>query len=305
MVNARTGATLATEPSRFRSLSDPESLQQFARNVREGIYITDAAGRILDANPAMVSLMGLRTVRQLRDYSARHLMVDPQRRAVELELLERDGFVREFELELIRPDGSRVTVLDTTYVAEDDATGERFYHGILVDISARKEQEERLRDMCIRDPLTGAYNRRHLHELEEKFREDRVRAWGCVYIDIDHFKEVNDRYGHDAGDLLLRRMAAFLTRKVRSEECVIRLGGDEFLVVLGGATAEHTAQVARRLQEEATSSAPVAFSLGWASRQGGERFGETVTRADQQLLRVRVESRGSNNQRRVASGRAS
>lgn len=302
MIKARVGAALADAPSRFRSLSDPESLQQLVRNVREGVYITDAAGRILDANPAMVALMGFRTVRQLRDHSARNLIVDPQRRAAELELLERDGFVREFEQELIRRDGTRVTVLDTTYVVDDAATGERFYHGIVVDISARKEQENQLRDMCIRDPLTGAYNRRQLQELEQKFREERVRSWGCIYIDIDHFKEVNDRYGHDAGDLLLRRMASFLTRKVRSEECVIRLGGDEFLVVLAGASAEHTAQVARRLQEEGTGSAPVAFSLGWASRQGGERFPATVTRADQQLLRVRVESRGPHNQRRVAAG---
>lgn len=284
--------------ARYRSLSDPESLQEFARNLREGIYISDSAGRLLDANPAMVRLMGMNSLDELREYSARTLIVDPARRAQELAIVERDGFAREFELELLRPDGTRVTVLDTTYVVEDPHTGERFYHGILVDISSRKQLEEQLREMCVRDPLTGAYNRRYLQDLARQMVERGEQHWGCVYIDIDHFKEVNDRYGHDVGDDTLMRMARFLMRQVRAEEAVVRLGGDEFLVVLCGATAEHTESVARRLQLEAFRSAPVPFSLGWAAREGEETLEQTVNRADRHLLGARVARRESTQHRR-------
>src|SRR5690606_19846746 len=159
------GASSSAAASRFRSLSDPESLRELAWNLREGIYISDESGQVLDANPAMLKLMGVETLEELQEYSAHKPIVDPARRAEELDLLQRDGFVREFELELLRADGQRLTVMDTMYVVVDPETGERFHHGVLVDISSRKELEEQLRELCVRDPLTGAYNRRYLDDM--------------------------------------------------------------------------------------------------------------------------------------------
>src|SRR5690606_16372629 len=100
-------------------------------------------------------------------------------------------------------DGQRLTIMDTMYVVVDPGTGERFHHGVLVDISSRKELEEQLRELCVRDPLTGAYNRRYLNDMIRRFEERGERSWGCVFIDIDHFKDVNDQYGHMVGDDLL------------------------------------------------------------------------------------------------------
>jgi len=80
-------------------------------------------------------------------------------------------------------------------------------------------------------------------------------------------------------------------REVRSDEPVIRLGGDEFLIVLSGENASRTATVAGRLQQAAARSAPVAFSLGWAMREGQDTFEQTIERADHGLINVRVLSR--------------
>jgi diguanylate cyclase (GGDEF)-like protein/PAS domain S-box-containing protein len=257
------------------------------RNPREGIYITNDRGEILDANPAFLEMLGVTTLDELTSFGLSDMVVDPARRMQELELLDRDGAVREFELQILRPDGAIRTVLDTTYTCRDPGTGEVFYHGILVDISARKEQEDVLREQSVRDPLTGCYNRRYLSDIDRRL-DGPESTWSCIFIDIDHFKQYNDTHGHQMGDHTLIRMSRFLMRQVRAEEAVVRIGGDEFLIVLEGATDSHAEMVARRLQLAALRTAPVPFSLGWASRRPGESFQQTMHRADQNLLAVRV-----------------
>jgi diguanylate cyclase (GGDEF)-like protein len=112
-----------------------------------------------------------------------------------------------------------------------------------------------------------------------------------VFIDVDKFKLYNDRYGHHAGDAVLTQMARFLRGQLRGEEAVVRVGGDEFVLVLVGADERRTQAVARSLAVSARRTAPVAFSLGWAVREGGERLERTMQRADQQLLQVRGATR--------------
>jgi diguanylate cyclase (GGDEF)-like protein/PAS domain S-box-containing protein len=274
-----------------RTLADPETLRLLIRSIGEGIYITDSEGRFLDANAAFLEIFGVPTLEELQRYEVPQLLADPSRRQQELTILATEGSVREFELEIVRPDGLRRTVLDTTYQVRDADTGEMVYHGILIDITRRKELEDRLREQLLRDVLTGCYNRRFLFDLEEQFREAGEDRWGCIFIDIDHFKLYNDRHGHASGDQVLQRMARFLMREVRSDEPVIRLGGDEFLIILAGDNSDRTATVAERLRQAAERSAPVAFSLGWAKREGNETFEQTIERADQILINVRVLSR--------------
>lgn len=287
-----------TASTPLRSLADPETLRELARNLREGLYVADGEGRFLDANPAFLAMLGMSSVDELATYTADQLVVDGSRRREEMALLERDGSVREFELELRRPDGQLCTALDTIYLRRDPATGEVFYHGIIVDVTKRVELERQLRELSMRDPLTGCYNRRYLVELERRLAEKEESKWGCIFIDVDYFKQYNDRYGHQMGDDVLVKMSRFLIRQVRAEEAVVRLGGDEFLVVLAGADPARTESVARRLQLGALRTAPAAFSLGWASRLPGETFEKTVNRADQELLAVRVVERSPEMDRR-------
>jgi diguanylate cyclase (GGDEF)-like protein/PAS domain S-box-containing protein len=274
-----------------RTLDDPETLRLLIRRIGEGIYITDNEGRFLDANPAFLDIFGVASLAELQAYTVPQLLADPAQRKAELVILEADGSVREFELEIVRPDGQRRTVLDTTYQVRDPDSGEVHYHGVLIDITRRKELEEALREQLTRDALTGCYNRRFLFDLESDLRIGGEDRWGCIFIDIDHFKVYNDRHGHASGDHVLQRMARFLMREVRSDEPVIRLGGDEFLIVLTGENSSRTSLVAERLRQAAARSAPVAFSLGWAKREGNESFEETIARADHVLINVRVLTR--------------
>jgi diguanylate cyclase (GGDEF)-like protein/PAS domain S-box-containing protein len=290
---------MGSSGSRFRSLSDPESLREFARNLREGIYITTRDGRILDANPAFIEMFGLSTLAEMQAFNARDLLADPERRAEQMSTLEKDGSVREFELMLRRPDGETRTVLDTCYLTRDPETNEAFIHGILIDITARKALEARLLEMSTHDALTGALNRRFLLDVEQAFAERPMDRWGCVFVDIDHFKSYNDEFGHQAGDEALVRLARFLMRHVRVEESVIRVGGDEFVVLIKDADATEMETVVGRLREHALEGAPVPFSIGWAAREPGESLPKLLDRADRGLMAVRVIKRQWDPRRRL------
>jgi diguanylate cyclase (GGDEF)-like protein/PAS domain S-box-containing protein len=282
-----------------RSLSDPETLANFTQNLQEGIYITTETGEILDANPAFLEIFGMSSMEELREHSVNDF-VDEDIRKREMALLESQGSLRSRELEIRRLDGGIRTVLDSWYGVKDTETGETLFHGILVDITGRKGLETKLREQNVRDPLTGCYNRRQLDELCDRKRSTD-EMWGCLYVDIDHFKQYNDTYGHAAGDTVLLKMSRFLMRYVRAEEPVIRMGGDEFLIVLSDVTLESTERVARRLEAVGHDTAPASFTLGWAARGEGERFEDTVNRADQSLIEVRVEKRPGKYTRRTPS----
>jgi diguanylate cyclase (GGDEF)-like protein/PAS domain S-box-containing protein len=289
---------LTVTQARFRSLSDPDSLREFASKLREGIYIFARSGRILDANPAFLEMLGVSSLAELGTHAS-DVLVDPERRAEELRLLDRDGSVREFEITLTRPDGAQRTVLDTCYLIRDPASGEEFIHGIVIDITARKHLEAQLRELSTHDPLTGALNRRYLMDIEERFDRDPALRCGCVFVDIDHFKMYNDVHGHHEGDEVLRRLVRFLMRYTRSEEAVIRLGGDEFVVILHNADVAETKLVADRLRTEALEYAPVPFSLGWSAREPGESVQRMLDRADRSMMAVRVTKRQTDPRQRL------
>jgi diguanylate cyclase (GGDEF)-like protein/PAS domain S-box-containing protein len=292
----------ARRPSRLRSLEDLDSLRTLVRNLKEGIYITNSHGEILDASPAFLDMMGVPTLEELRTYNVRDFLMDPDIRASELELLASEGSVREFELRVRRSDGQVRTVLDTAYTARDPETGEVLYHGILVDITLRKLLEAQLVEQSIRDPLTGCFNRRYLPEFESRARHSR-HSWGCIILDIDHFKRYNDEHGHQAGDQVLVKISRFLMRQTRAEEGVVRMGGDEFLVLLALSDAKHVESAAARLKAAAAQEGLAAFSLGWAVRESGERLEKTIGRADARLLGTRSHRREVSDDRHRRPGK--
>jgi diguanylate cyclase (GGDEF)-like protein/PAS domain S-box-containing protein len=130
------------------------------------------------------------------------------------------------------------------------------YLAVKEDITERKLAEEKilrlqeeLREQAIRDPLTGLYNRRYLNEFmeHELARAARERYSVCfVMIDIDHFKRINDTFGHDAGDSVLRRLATQLLSQARIVDIICRYGGEEFLAILPNVTADIAFQITQR-----------------------------------------------------------
>jgi diguanylate cyclase (GGDEF)-like protein/PAS domain S-box-containing protein len=117
------------------------------------------------------------------------------------------------------------------------------------DITPLKNAQAELQEQAIRDPLTGLYNRRYLYQrLEQEFARARRESQpiSFVMVDIDHFKNVNDTFGHNAGDIVLQKLATQLLSRTRIGDIVCRYGGEEFLVVLPNITAEKAYEIAER-----------------------------------------------------------
>lgn len=163
---------------------------------------------------------------------------------------------------------------------------------------------ETLRQQSVRDPLTGLFNRRHMEESLDREIHRALRSesrLGLVVIDIDFFKRFNDEHGHDAGDRVLKAVAEFLERSVRQEDIVCRFGGEEFVLVLPGASQLVTSAKSEELREGVQSvtvetnggvlpgitiSAGVAM-LGGDISTRDELFGA----ADQALYRAKAAGR--------------
>ena len=167
------------------------------------------------------------------------------------------------EGELVRADGTRYW--GSTMIAplrlqdvqlDEDDPHERAYCLIIRDITDRREASENHRRASACDHLTGIANRRTFFEsaaLEIERMKRIPRPLTLILFDADYFKKINDRYGHPAGDAVLRQLAATLTATFRQIDVVARVGGEEFAILLPSTDLEGAQAVAERLREEVES----------------------------------------------------
>ena len=173
--------------------------------------------------------------------------------------------------------------------------------------SALTGAELKHRDNAVLDTLTGLLNRQALSARLGELEQQAALTGGTVcaiVADLDHFKEVNDGYGHERGDVVLRTCAYEMRKALRSFELIYRLGGEEFVVLLPGLDVTQGIEVAERLREAIAQSRPggveLTMSLGVAAAEGGA-VDETLLRAaDESLYRAKREGRN----RVAASGDA-
>lgn len=161
-----------------------------------------------------------------------------------------------------------------------------FVLGHAQDVTALRLQEQRLRELSLKDPLTQCHNRRYLHRLDDM----TAGTWACLVFDLDDFKRINDAQGHRRGDAILVEFATFLRTPLAAGETVVRLGGDEFLVVLTAPAADRLAWLEQWYMDNAGRS-PTAFSLGAAVSRPGETVADTIHAADSQLYQARARVR--------------
>jgi diguanylate cyclase (GGDEF)-like protein len=169
---------------------------------------------------------------------------------------------------------------------------------------ANMKLREALRSQSIRDSLTGWFNRRYMEETLEReiLRASRSRRpLSIIMLDVDHFKEFNDSFGHEAGDMVLQKLCQTLKSHVRNEDVACRYGGDEFVLVLPDTSAELAASRAEELriavaqmsmQYQAQLPGLLTLSVGVATfPTDGNTLKELLRASDDALFRAKSDGR--------------
>ena len=212
------------------------------------------------------------------DAALRHLTWQTQRVAAG-DFTQRVDFMGEFS-----------EAFNSMVVALDRARAELDERNALLQAQAVK-----LEELATTDALTGVYNRRKFNDLTLA-EVERVRRYGhplsLLILDIDHFKRVNDTYGHEAGDEVLVVLAGLIRAAIRATDSLARWGGEEFVVLSPDVTLEGEAELAERLRaaastHEHSSVGTVTASFGVAQYRAGETPDELFARADEALYRAK------------------
>ena len=210
---------LKKSEQRFRNL-----FQQAA----DSIVIADRDLRIVAANGRACSNFGYTEEEFLRlrvpDIDSGYAY------GTELALALDDGHTQLLRITKRRKDGS--TFPADVHISRFEDGGNEFYQAIIRDVTEREETQNRLRELATHDTLTGLPNRALLNERVQRLLDTCPRGTtvAAMFLDLDRFKEVNDSFGHEFGDILLCEVAARLRRVIRPNDVIARLGGDEFVI---------------------------------------------------------------------------
>jgi diguanylate cyclase (GGDEF)-like protein/PAS domain S-box-containing protein len=241
---------LAASEQRYRSIFE---------NVVEGIFRAEGEGPdalLVEANPALARMLGYSAPGELLRGEVRvgGLFANGQECSQFGHLLTKDGAVHGFQAELLRGDGGWFWAqLSASRISDANETGASWsLVGVITDVSERRRMMEEIYRLARTDSLTGLWNRGFFMDLGRR-ELARCRREGqpasLIMADADHFKQINDTHGHEAGDEALRCMAGVLSAGVREVDLLARLGGEEFAILLPGADAAVAFAVAERIRQ--------------------------------------------------------
>jgi diguanylate cyclase (GGDEF)-like protein/PAS domain S-box-containing protein len=289
-----------------RELEAEQRLLATAFHTSQALLITDAWGRIERVNPAFTAITGYpaeevigRNPRLLA--SGCHDAAFYQ--ALWGELAEHGHW--EGEIWNRRKNGEIFPEWESISAVRNEAGEIEHYVAVFHDISEQKRLEAELERLATHDRLTGIYNRGKLYEALGQAQAEFERyatPFAVIMFDIDHFKAINDRFGHGVGDAVLRELTQRVAALMRDTDHFGRWGGEEFLVVAGHTDDAGAGRLAERIRRAAADTpfaeaGGITLSLGVAESQPGEAVESLEERADNALYAAKAGGRN-----RVVSG---
>jgi diguanylate cyclase (GGDEF)-like protein/PAS domain S-box-containing protein len=226
--------------------------QELVSNVQIGIFRATPEGELLEVNPAGVEMFGYKDSTEFLSRNAIDLYSNPEAREKNLKQLEENGTIKNKEIELRKHDETTFWAAMTSSAIRDGTGKIMYYDTVVEDITERKKSEEKIKELSITDELTKLYNRRHFNEELPKAIKD-AETWksylSFIMIDIDDFKQYNDRYYHLKGDEILKEIAWVISQNTRERDWASRFGGEEFAIILPGTSSAAAANVAERIRK--------------------------------------------------------
>jgi diguanylate cyclase (GGDEF)-like protein/PAS domain S-box-containing protein len=290
----------------------PGELGSVLDAIGDGVYVVDPRRRIMFWNSGAERLTGFSaaeaTGRWCGDGMLNH--VDDAGASIcgtrcPLQETMNDGVRRECRVYLHHKSGYMVPVRVAATPVRDDSGAITGAVEVFMDDSERlqaRRQADRLATLALTDHLSGLGNRAFLEQvLADRLRShrDTGATFGVLFIDVDHFKWVNDEHGHATGDQLIKVLATTLSRNLRPGDEVARYGGEEFVVVADAVDAAGLSRLAERLRvligqsrvTAPTGTVGVKVSIGVAMARPGDTAEMVLDRADQRLLEAKRSGR--------------
>lgn len=268
-------------------------------------YLTNAKGQLIRWNSNLETTLGYNAA-QLANNELASLIAEDSRSELEntCDTIIKQGSA-SVELDFVDSEGQSIPFYITGTLIEHSDTG-RAVVGIGIDISYRKKLEQELQQRATTDPLTGASNRLKMEEsLEHELnRSERYHSpLSIAMFDIDHFKKVNDTFGHDVGDDVLKAVAGIAKEQLREVDILSRWGGEEFMIISAETTLEQMHKLTERIRlaienYHGVDGVKVTASFGIGEFQHGETQKQLLKRVDDALYLAKASGR---NQLKVAS----
>ena len=286
-----------------------QRLQLAAEGAKFGVWEVDLSDYSLFWDDWMYRIYGLEKGKFDLTFASWEKMVHPDdRKMIQKRLLEVVAGEEEYDLEyrFFKPAAEMVYIKCHGIVSYSADGIPESLTGIVYDITEQKQAEQKLEEAAITDKLTGAYNRHFLYgrlqELLDKHRRDDT-MFSLAVFDLDHFKAINDTYGHIAGDRVLQHFAGTLKTHVRSYDIIVRFGGEEFIAVFLDVEKESACKLCNRILEDLTatavrvSEAEIRYSFtcgvtdvtGWDHQSGG--IDDLISAADSLLYKGKTNGR--------------
>jgi len=274
--------------------------------VGDGVYITDRERRILYWNAGAARVSGYHAQQVVGTRCSDNVLIHVDDAGTSLcsagcplAATMSDGEPRRAHAYLHHRDGHRVPVTVRTAALQEESgtiVGAVEVFSESQSLVSLREKMHELEKASLTDPLTGLPNRRHIEAAIDRSLASLERyghPFGLLFADIDHFKHVNDAYGHDAGDNVLKMVAATITGSMRASDAAGRWGGEEFVLIVAEVSPETLPSVAERVRNLVEQSwllqsemrIAVTVSIGASTARPGDTRAGLVARADSLMYR--------------------
>jgi diguanylate cyclase (GGDEF)-like protein len=297
--------TVQTEFARF---------EHFAKVLLDAYAVIDSEGRVVKANAMLSQLTGMKSRQLMKAENLDEIMtfsIDSKPLTFR-DLLEYDSPIRIDEVRgQVRGKEDTLNLILGVYPFAQASSGQKLGLFLLLrDVTAETNLQDQYKDKAIQsitDPLTTLFTRAYFEEYlsgqvtrMESLPENERYPVSVVMCDIDFFKKINDRYGHQAGDYVLKNVSRIMKQTFRKTDVCCRYGGEEFLVILPAANFENAGIAANKLRQAVQDEVmifedthiPVTLSCGVATiRIGQETYPEAMARADAALYESKHQGR--------------